>query len=80
MVEAKYFLKIKNALQKIIRNIFVSEVFIKHVIFGEIPRNYWCEISQNILYEILRNILAKFREIIVRNFPKCSFTKFSEIF
>jgi hypothetical protein len=34
MVEAKYFLKIKNASQKILTNIFVQEVFIKHVIFS----------------------------------------------
>jgi hypothetical protein len=34
MVEAKYFLKIKNASQKkILTNFFVSEVFIKNVIF-----------------------------------------------
>jgi hypothetical protein len=38
MVEAKYFFKIKNALQKILTNFFVSEVFIKNVIqynFGD---------------------------------------------
>jgi hypothetical protein len=32
-LEAKYFLKIKNASQKILTNFFVSEVFIKKVIF-----------------------------------------------
>jgi hypothetical protein len=34
MVEAKYFFKIKNASQKILTNFFVSEVFIKNVIFS----------------------------------------------
>jgi hypothetical protein len=34
MVEAKYFLKIKNALQKNLTNFFVKEVFIKNVIFS----------------------------------------------
>jgi hypothetical protein len=34
MVEAKYFLKIKNASQKILTNFFVSEVFIKNVIIS----------------------------------------------
>jgi hypothetical protein len=34
MVEAKCFLKIKNASQKILRNFLVSEVFIENVIFG----------------------------------------------
>jgi hypothetical protein len=33
MVEAKYFLKIKNASQKILTNFFVSVVFLKNVIF-----------------------------------------------
>jgi hypothetical protein len=34
MVEAKYFKKIKNGSQKILTNFFVSEVFIKNVIFS----------------------------------------------
>jgi hypothetical protein len=34
MFEAKYFLKIKNASQKILTNFFVSEVIIKNVIFS----------------------------------------------
>jgi hypothetical protein len=34
MAEAKYFLKIKNASQKISTNFFISEVFIKNVIFN----------------------------------------------
>jgi hypothetical protein len=34
MVEAKYVFKIQNALQKICTNFFVSEVFIKNVIFS----------------------------------------------
>jgi hypothetical protein len=33
MVEAKYFLKIKNASQKTLTHFFASEVFIKNVIF-----------------------------------------------
>jgi hypothetical protein len=35
-IKAKYFLKIKNALQKILTNFFLSEVFIKNVIFSMI--------------------------------------------
>jgi hypothetical protein len=34
MALAKYFLKIKNSSQKILKNYFVSEVFIKNVIFS----------------------------------------------
>jgi hypothetical protein len=34
MGEAKYFIKIKNALQKILTNFFVSEAFIKNVNFS----------------------------------------------
>jgi hypothetical protein len=30
----KIFLKIKNALQKILANFFISEIFIKNVIFS----------------------------------------------
>jgi hypothetical protein len=37
MGEAKYFLKIKNASQKILTNFFVSGVFIKNVIFSLHP-------------------------------------------
>jgi hypothetical protein len=39
MVEAKYLLKIKNASQKILANFFVSEVFIKIVIFSMLLMN-----------------------------------------
>jgi hypothetical protein len=34
MAKPKYFVKNQNALQKILTNFFVSEVFIKNVIFG----------------------------------------------
>jgi hypothetical protein len=34
MIEAKYFLKIKNASQKILTNFFVAEVIIKNAIFS----------------------------------------------
>jgi hypothetical protein len=34
MIQAKYLLKIKNASQKILTNFFVSEVFIKNVIYS----------------------------------------------
>jgi hypothetical protein len=34
MIVAKYLKKIKNASQKILTNFFVSEVFIKNVIFS----------------------------------------------
>jgi hypothetical protein len=34
MVEAKYLFKIKNALQKILTNFFVTEVVIKNAIFS----------------------------------------------
>jgi hypothetical protein len=34
MAKAKYFLKIKKGLQSIFKNFFVSEVYIKNVIFS----------------------------------------------
>jgi succinate dehydrogenase/fumarate reductase cytochrome b subunit len=39
MAKAKYFFKIKNASQKFLTNFFVSEIFIKYVIFSAFDDN-----------------------------------------
>jgi hypothetical protein len=56
MASAKYFFKIKNALQKILTNFFVSEVFIKNVIFSACAFDDNLSVTHVVIKQIFRAI------------------------